>query len=137
MIATIDKKLELEQPPETVWSALTDPAQVASWFGETAEFKAESGGEGYFGWQSHGRFALRIEEFDPPNRLTWRWGREANNSLEETHSTVVEWTLLPREDGGTTLLLKESGFATEESRRENAGGWKHELGELVDFLGSV
>jgi uncharacterized protein YndB with AHSA1/START domain len=137
MIATIDKKLELEQSPEAVWSALTDPAQVASWFGETAEFKAELGGEGYFGWQSHGRFALRIEEFDPPNRLTWRWGREANKSLDETHSTVVEWILFPRRDGGTTLLLKESGFATEESRQENVGGWEHELGELVELLGSA
>jgi len=34
------------------------------------------------------------------------------------------------------LLLKESGFATEQSREENLGGWKHELGELVEFLGS-
>jgi uncharacterized protein YndB with AHSA1/START domain len=45
MIATIEEKLELEQPPETVWAALTDPAQLASWFGETAEFAAELGGE--------------------------------------------------------------------------------------------
>lgn len=136
MIATIDKKLELEQSPETVWAALTDPAQVASWFGETAEFGAELGGEGYFGWESHGRFAMRIEDFDPPHRLTWRWGREANKPLNETHSTIVEWTLLPREGGGTTLLLRESGFATEQSRQENIGGWKHELGELVEFLES-
>lgn len=134
MIATIDKKLELNQRPETVWNSLTDPSQVASWFGETAEFDAKSGGEGYFGWQSHGQFAMRIEEFNPPHRLTWRWAREADKSLDETHSTLVEWTLLPREDGGTTLLLKESGFATEDSRQENIGGWKHELGELVEFL---
>ena len=136
MIATIDKKLELDQSPEDIWRALTDPAQVASWFGETAEFTAELGGEGYFGWESHGRFAMRIEEFDPPKRLTWRWGRKANKPLDETHSTVVEWILLPRDNGGTTLLLKESGFATEKSRQENAGGWKHELGELVEFLES-
>jgi len=136
MIATIEKKLELEQPPETVWAALTDPGQVASWFGETAEFAAELDGEGYFGWQSHGRFAMRIEGFEPSHRLTWRWAREADKPLDEAHSTVVEWTLLPREDGGTTLLLKESGFSTEESRQENIGGWEHELGDLVELLGS-
>ena len=134
MIETIEKKLELDQSPEIVWRALTDPTKVAGWFGETAAFNAELGGEGYFGWESHGRFAMRIEEFEPPKRLAWTWGRQPNKPLSETHSTLVEWTLLPREDGGTTLLLKESGFATEESRQENDGGWKHELGELVDFL---
>lgn len=136
MIATIERKLELEQAPETVWRALTDPEQVAAWFGDTASFAAELGGEGYFGWESHGRFAMRIEDYDRPSRLAWRWAREADTPLDQTHSTLVEWTLLPREDGGTTLLLRESGFATEESRQENIGGWKQELGELVEFLQS-
>lgn len=134
MIAAIEKKLELKQSPETVWRALTDPSEVAGWFGETASFETRLGGEGYFGWESHGRFSMRIEEFDPPKRLAWRWGREADKPLDQTHSTLVEWTLLPREDGGTTLLLKESGFATEESRQDNMGGWKHELGELEEYL---
>ena len=125
MIPAIERKLELQQSPETVWNALTEPTQVAAWFGETARFEAKPGGEGYFGWQSHGRFAMRIEAFEPPRRLVWRWGRDADKSLEETHSTVVEWTLLPRRDGGTTLLLKESGFATEQSRQENTEGWNH------------
>lgn len=134
MIAAIEKKLELGQSPETVWRALTDPAEVACWFSETAAFDSEPRGEGYFAWESHGRFAMRIEEFDPPTRLAWIWAREPDKPLAETHSTLVEWTLLPRADGGTTLLLKESGFATEESRQENTDGWQHELGELVEYL---
>ena len=77
---------------------------------------------------------MRIEGFEPPSRLVWRWAREADKPLTETHSTLVEWTLLPRQDGGTTLLLKESGFATEQSQQENTEGWRHELGELVDYL---
>lgn len=134
MIATIEKRLELEASPADVWRALTDPHEVASWFGETASFTPELGGDGYFGWESHGRFAMRIEEFDPPLRLTWRWAREADKPLDQTHSTVVEWTLLPGDNGGTTLLIKESGFATEQSRQENVQGWEHELGELAEFL---
>jgi uncharacterized protein YndB with AHSA1/START domain len=134
MIAAIDKKLELDRSPEDVWKALTDPIAVAGWFGDTASFAPELGGEGWFGWESHGSFSMRIEDFDPPKRLSWRWAREADKPLTETHSTLVEWTLLPREDGGTTLLLKESGFATEESRQDNVGGWKQELQHLVEFL---
>lgn len=135
MIAAIDKKLELDRSPEEVWKALTDPAAVAGWFGDTASFVPEMGGEGWFGWESHGRFAMRIEAFDPPKHLAWRWAREADMPLAESHSTLVEWNLVRREDGGTTLLLKESGFATEKSRQENAGGWKQELQHLVGFLG--
>jgi len=134
MIAAIEKKLELDQSPTDVWRALTDPTEVAGWFGETASFAPELGDEGYFGWESHGKFSMRIEEFDPPSRLAWRWGREPNKPLDQTHSTLVEWTLLPREDGGTTLLLKESEFATEESRQDNVGGWDSELGHLVEHL---
>lgn len=134
MIAIIEKKLDLKQSPEVVWRALTEPTEIAGWFGETASFEPELGGEGYFGWESHGRFSMRIEVFDPPTRLTWIWGREPDKPLDQTHSTLVEWTLLPRAGGGTTLLLRESGFATEESRRENTSGWEHELGELVEYL---
>ena len=134
MIATIEKKLELDQSPNDVWRALTDPSEVTSWFGDSAAFTPEAGGEGWFGWESHGRFAMKIEQFEPPQRLAWRWAREADKPLAESHSTLVEWVLLPREDGGTTLLLKESGFATEQSLRENTDGWKHELQHLVEFL---
>ena len=135
MMAAIDRKLELDQSIEDVWRALTDPTQVAGWFGDTASFAPELGGEGWFGWESHGRFSMRIERFDPPTHLSWRWAREANKPLTDTHSTLVEWTLLPREDGGTTLLLKESGFATESSRQDNESGWNEELRHLVEFLG--
>ena len=134
MIAVIEKKLELDQSPADVWRALTDPTEVANWFGDSASFTPEAGGEGWFGWESHGRFAMRIEQFEPPQRLAWRWAREAGKPLAETHSTLVEWVLLPREDGGTTLLLKESGFSTEQSLQENTQGWQKELQHLVEFL---
>jgi uncharacterized protein YndB with AHSA1/START domain len=90
MIEAIEKRLELDQSPEDVWRALIDPTEVAGWFGETASFKPELGGMGWFGWESHGRFSMRIEEFDPPTRLAWRWAREADKPLDQTHSTLVE-----------------------------------------------
>jgi len=136
MTAAIKKRLELDQSPEDVWRALTDPTEVAGWFGDTASFSSELGGEGWFGWEKHGKFAMRVEEFDPPTRFAWRWAKKADKPLDEVDSTLVEWTVLPREDGGTTLLLTESGFATEESRQLNVGGWQEELEHLVGFLRS-
>lgn len=134
MIEAIERTLELEASPQDVWRALTDPTEIAGWFGDTAELDAELGSEGWFGWEGHGRAAVRIEEFEPITRLAWRWARAIDVALEETRSTLVEWTLIPKEGGGTTLLLKESGFERSEDREDNVGGWKQELQHLVEHL---
>lgn len=134
MVAEIEKRLELDCSPEDVWRALTDPTEVAGWFGDSAEFSPSPGSQGWFGWQEHGKFAMQVEHFEPPHRFVWRWARQADKPLEETESTLIEWTLIRRHDGGTTLLLKESGFVTEEYRKLNDGGWDEELGDLSEFL---
>lgn len=135
MIDAIERTLELDASPADVWRALTDPTEIAGWFGDSAELESAPGGEGWFGWEKHGRFAVRVEEFEPITRFAWRWARKAETPLEETPSTLVEWTLIPRDDGGTTLLLKETGFERPQDREDNVGGWKKELQDLVEHLG--
>lgn len=137
MIDAIERSLELDVAPEKVWKALTDDREIASWFGDSAQLEPHLGAEGWFGWKSFGRAAVRIEAFEPPARLVWRWAREADTPLDEGRSTVVEWTLTPRPDGGTTLELVESGFERQEDREDNVGGWKHELADLTNHLAPV
>ena len=134
MMDVIERTLELEASIEDTWRALTDPTELSGWFGDSAEFSLTMGSEGWFGWEKHGRYAMRVEEFDPPTRFVWRWAREGNKSLEETRSTLVEWTLTPRDSGGTTLHLRESGFTREKDLEDNKGGWTDELAELVEYL---
>jgi len=137
MIDAIERTLELGAAPDRVWKALTDTNEITAWFGDSAELEPRLGAEGWFGWESHGRFAVRIEALELETRLAWRWAREADTPLDQTRSTLVEWTLIPRPDGGTTLKLEESGFGRERDREENVGGWKHELGHLSDHLAST
>ncbi|MDP9223550.1 MAG: SRPBCC domain-containing protein [Actinomycetota bacterium] len=54
--------------------------------------------------------------------------------LDGGPSMLVEFTLRLREDGGTTLHLRESGFERPEHPSGNADGWTDELGELVAYL---
>lgn len=131
---TIERTLELEATPEDVWRALTDPTELSRWFGDTTELKPQVGADGWFGWESHGRFAMRVEECEPPRRFAWRWVHEPETPVDDAPSTLVEWTLTPRDGGGTTLHLRESGFQTEKHFQDNSGGWTHELGELVEHL---
>ena len=44
--------------------------------------------------------------------------------------------LTARDDGGTTLRLRETGFRTDLHHRQNTEGWDAELAELVELLSS-
>lgn len=132
----IERRLELTAPPERVWAALTDPVEIAQWFGDSAELDLRPGGHGYFGWTTHGRFAARVETVEPPSRLAWRWMHAPGADFDEAASTLVEWVLTPRDGGGTILEVRESGFKTEAHLEENTGGWKAELADLTAHLGS-
>lgn len=131
----IETNLELEALPDRVWRALTDASELSQWFPDDgAKLDALPGGAGYFAWKGHGKFAVAIEAFEPPRRLAWRWARTADTPVDQGLSTLVEWTLTPRDGGGTLLALRESGFTDEKHHADNTGGWKHELGELVAYL---
>lgn len=136
MTDAIERTLDLAASPERVWKALTDPEELAAWFpDETIELEVRPGGAGWWRWAAHGRFAVRFEVVDPPRRLVWSWARDPEMAVGQGPTTRVEWTLEPRTGGGTTLRLRESGFVRPEDRRNNEGGWDHELGELREHLG--
>lgn len=135
MTLELEKTMQLSSSRERVWRAITEADEISAWFPESIQWEAQIGVSGWFGWENHGRYAVRIEALDPPRFIAWRWAREADKSLEETDTTLVEWTLTSRQDGGTTLHLRESGFKTEEYLNGNDGGWNAELAELLELLG--
>ena len=132
---TVEKALELDAAQEKVWSAIADPAELALWFGDEAELDLRPGGDAAMTWENHGRYAMRVEEVDPPRRLVWSWVHEPGVAFEDAPATRVEWTLTPRDDGGTTLRLRETGFRTDLHHRQNTEGWDAELAELTTLLG--
>lgn len=135
MIDAIERTLELSASPERVWKALTDPEELAQWFpDETEDLNVRANGGGWWRWEKHGRYAVRFEVVEPPRRLVWSWSHEPDKAIHEVPTTRVEWTLTPRAGGGTTLTVRESGFLTEEHRKQNTEGWEHELGELRAHL---
>ncbi|MEQ9401366.1 MAG: SRPBCC domain-containing protein [Longimicrobiales bacterium] len=131
---TIERRLEFDAPVERVWHALTDVAELGSWFSDEADFEARPGYEGSVTWHEHGTFAVRVEVAEPPHRLVWQWLHEAGAPFRAEAATRVEWTLTPGPDGGTVLELRESGFRTDLHHRENQEGWTSELGHLRTFL---
>ena len=131
----VEKVLELDVPVQRVWRAITDPAELARWFGDEAEVDLRPGGNAAMIWENHGRYAMRIEEVDPPRRLVWSWVHEPDVAFDQAPATRVRWILTPRDNGGTTLHLLETGFSTDLHRGQNDEGWDAELGELAQRLG--
>lgn len=133
---TIERTMEFDASPERVWRAITDPAELSQWFGDDTRLHLEPGGDGAMIWDQHGSFAVRVEVVDPPHRFAWRWVHEPDVDFDDAPSTLVEWTLSPRDGGGTILRLRESGFRTDLHQQQNSEGWVEELGELRAFLTS-
>ncbi len=128
-------------PPERVWAALTNPAELSRWFGESAEVDLRPGGAMHLGFGADGDANCVIQVVEPPTRFAFRWEAEGSAALNlpEPPMTLVEFFLEPI-PGGTRLRLVESGFAAlPESIRDtahdgNIGGWQHELDQLVAYL---
>ena len=129
------KTIHLRAPVARVWQAISDAEELSRWFGHRAELELRPGAEGAFVWDEHGSYACRVEEVDPPHRLVWSWVHEPGVPFSSAPATRVEWTLTEREDGGTTLRLRESGFLTDKHHGQNDQGWDEELAELVDLVG--
>ena len=135
----IERTLQLSQPPERVWAALTTAEGLGTWFGNRAEVDLRVGGRATLTWDSGDSAVLTIERLEPPRVFGYTW---PVNGLpaEDPRRTYVEFTLEPH-GTGTTLTMVESGFAQLPDDGEhkvaysgNTEGWTNELGELVAYL---
>lgn len=138
--------LELERvfdaPIERVYSALTDPAELAEWWGPhgftTPEIKLDLrvGGRYRFTMQPPDGDAFHLSgdflEIRPPGRLsfTFRWD-EPDPDDRETVAVLSLHTV-----GGTTAVsLSQGDFATEDRLALHRNGWTDSFERLAAVLG--
>jgi uncharacterized protein YndB with AHSA1/START domain len=141
---TLHVRRILSSPRAVVYRALTDPAQLAKWWGPrgftapSVDFDPRVGGSYRIAMQppEGDRFHLSgaFLEVEPPARLayTFRWDPPAPADRE----TIV--TLLLREmDEGTEVLLNQGEFATGERLDLHERGWTESFGRLKRVLGEA
>jgi uncharacterized protein YndB with AHSA1/START domain len=129
----IRRDVTIDVDRERVWAALTEADQLTKWFPtKEARVDLRPGGELYLAWEDMSDTGI-FDEIEPPSRLVYRW----HPGGQENPPTTVEFTLAQTDDGaGTRLTVVERGFAQlpAHHRDDNAEGWAHELGELVEYL---
>ena len=136
----------IKAKPAKVWAAITEPKLMMQWWGPDAgpTLRAEAD------VRPGGRFSVVFrllngdehnptgiyQEVIPEKKLVFTW--EAPGMPEQ--ESLVTFQLEPF-DGGTRLTLLET--AVDElaeppaAHDDNTGGWRAELGELVEFLESA
>lgn len=113
--------------PEEVWSALTDPARLAVWYGEV-EGDLRPGGEYRArlfasGWEGTGR----IEACQPPHRLL------VNTKDADSSEVQVIEIALTVDGAGTVVLWEERGIPDDLVAAYGAGVQVH-VEDLAAFL---
>jgi uncharacterized protein YndB with AHSA1/START domain len=143
----LKREIVIEAPPEIVWDAVTEPEQMALWFGDAVEFELRPGGTGTMTWKPGGRateeldeaihLPLQIEAVEPPRYFAFRWTHPEDAEATSSNSLLVEFTFTP-EGEATRLSVVESGFATVD--RDAAGeleghseGWRVHLQSLREY----
>jgi uncharacterized protein YndB with AHSA1/START domain len=140
-------EIDIAVPPERVFRALTDPAQLKLWFSDpscpakTWEMDARPRGKYSYATEKSATIAVNgvnefkchgeILEFDPPRILVYTW--MANWHDDKQRKTTVRWELTPA-GSGTHVRVIHSGLALEKVAREDyRGGWPGVVAHLKQF----
>jgi uncharacterized protein YndB with AHSA1/START domain len=110
----------LPRPVEEVWRAVTDPAEMRTWFPtriEIAGWKAGASLTHFFDGHEIEPLPGTVLEWDPPHRVRFTWGDD-----------TIGFQLAPAADGGTVFVLTEELGAGAAAR--NAAGWEGCLDRL-------
>lgn len=138
-LSRIDKSIDIDAPPERVWRALTDAAELSAWFQVTIEGALDQGNEVWMTsvhpQHAGQRFRVQVVELTRPRRVVWKWDPgeiDQNVDYAREPKTIVTFTLEPS-GSGTRLTVSETGFdQISLSRRakvyeDNAQGWMEVL----------
>jgi uncharacterized protein YndB with AHSA1/START domain len=133
----------LPAPRPAVWEALTNPRQLAGWWGPMGfsipeiVFDPRVGGSYRITMQPPDGepFHLNGEfrEVDPPSRLAFTFNWDPPDP--DDRDTLAELTLKDRGEQ-TEVRFSQGRFATEERRALHEGGWSDSFEKLEQLLAS-
>jgi uncharacterized protein YndB with AHSA1/START domain len=136
-VGTVHAVVEIAAPPEKVFHALTDPRELAAWWGSDDTYRS-------FDWQIElrtggkwscrtrnardgGQMSVRGEYLvvEPPRLLVCTWLPSWENFAPTTIRYELEATAK-----GTRLSVTHTGFASRAACESHAQGWTQVLAWL-------
>jgi len=140
MSNSIEKRIELKAPVSRVWRALTDHREFGEWFQVRLEAPFAPGqisrGHVTHPGYEHVKWEATVQKMEPEKLFSFIWHPYAVDPAVDYASeptTLVEFRLEAKKDGGTLLILTESGFDAipkgrrVEAFRMNERGWGQQM----------
>lgn len=143
----IVSEIDISAPPERVFKALTDPAELQRWFtnpecpAKSWEMDPRPGGHYRYETEAGSVAVNNVRQFkchgeilevDPPRLLVYTW--IANWHDDAASRTVVRWELAPKA-GGTHVKVTHSGLSKlPVARKDYSGGWPGVVQMLRRFV---
>ncbi len=116
----IRRQIVMPVSPERLWEALTEPGQLAKWFGADVEWDLREGGPARFRRDDGTERAGRVEAVRPGRHLQFRWwpadsaasrpaaacgpGHDGPGEPEDDVESEVSYLLEPIDEGTRTRL---------------------------------
>ncbi|EGL15649.1 SRPBCC domain-containing protein [Paenibacillus chitinolyticus] len=108
-------------PIQKVWNAVATSEGIAAWFMPN-DFQPELGYEFHLEAGPFGKSPCKVTELDPPNRLSFRWGKDWTLTFELADlDGKTEFTLIHA--GWDPEKVTEFGQSHAEVRERMSGGW--------------
>lgn len=125
---TVTFKRSSKHPAERLWSAITEPDEIAKWMGSPARVDLRVGGDYVVDFEGEDEGSLDgiIVRVETRSRLAYVWGW-----------SYVEWNI---EDGpaGCSYTFVQNGLADRGEDEEGlAAGWHSFFDQLDDHLDGI
>lgn len=132
-----ETSIEIDAPPEIVWKALTDAAELARWFPLEARVKPGVGGSVWISWGAECQGEAPITAWDPPHHFQWTETMPSPADPSKSVPILIDYKLEGR--GGKTILrFVHSGMGNEDAwdgyLDSITRGWKFELRGLRNYV---
>jgi uncharacterized protein YndB with AHSA1/START domain len=139
---SLEIKRFINAPPDRVYAAWTDPAQLKEWWGpesvRTRSLVADTRIGGTYRWDLINQDGEEMSVFGeyrelvPEKKIVFTWKWDDDQAWENRTSLVT--VELSNRDGGTELRLTHEQLPSEESRDRHNQGWNSVLDRLEKFL---
>jgi len=126
--------------PKEVWEYLTKPDLIEQWLMKS-DFQPIAGHKFRFTFEPkensryEGIVYCEVLEVIPFTKLSYSWNGSTNDRKRK-FSSVVMWTLVPKENG-TELQLQHSGLTFLEDILNHTNGWKVCLARFEELITAI
>ncbi|WP_341279552.1 SRPBCC domain-containing protein [Paenibacillus sp. FSL H8-0537] len=130
----IRQTLVLKAPIDKVWKAVATSEGIAAWFMPN-DFQPEEGYEFQLEAGAFGKSSCKVTVIDPPNRLSFKWGKDWTLTFElKAVGEETEFTLI--HGGWNEGTVTEFGQPHEIVRGHMDKGWTGIQQRLASYVES-